>query len=257
MSEALRNTSQGSVLHDVRRALGRSTTLSPAPLEPFIEPTTKANVPELVKRFTEEATAVRAKVYLMSDKLQFVAADGPDQSATQPIDKLKFVGQVVDQLVEICAENKSQEIALSGAELFAEMNLTSELDARGFTTFVANEKEHEKLVTRLANCGVGMTAADYAIAETGTIVLSSDEPNALLVSLLPPVHIALLRSWQIAASLDEVISKLGEERISRGDPAGPSRSITMITGPSRTSDVELVLSIGVHGPKELHVIILD
>lgn len=234
MSEALRNTSQGSVLDDVRRALGRSATLSPAPLEPFIEPTIKTDVSELIERFTQEATAVRAKVYRVSDKLQFV-----------------------DQLVEILAENKGQEIALSGAELFAATNLTSELDARGFSTFVANEKEHEKLVTRLANCGVGMTAADYAIAETGTIVLSSDEPNALLVSLLPPVHIALLRSPQIAASLDEVISKLGEERISRGDPAGPSRSITMITGPSRTSDVELVLSIGVHGPKELHVIILD
>ena len=99
-----------------------------------------------------------------------------------------------------------------------------------------------------------MTAAEYAIAETGTIVLSSDEPNALLVSLLPPVHIALVRSSRIAATLDEVISKIGQERIGRLDP---SRSVTLITGPSRTSDVELVLSIGVHGPKEMHAIILD
>ena len=57
-----------------------------------------------------------------------------------------------------------------------------------------------------------------------------------------------------AASLDEVIARVGNERIGRVEPG---RSVTLITGPSRTSDVELVLSIGVHGPKELHVIILD
>jgi L-lactate dehydrogenase complex protein LldG len=249
MSEAARNVNQSSVLDDVRRALGRSATLSPKPLEHFIEPTIKADVHELITRFTAEATAVRAQVHRVSDKFQSVA-DGEEQSTTQPVEKLKCVGQIT----EICAAYKGQEIALSVNQLFAETNLTSALAAQGFSTFGANGTDHEKLVTRLANCGVGVTAADYAIAETGTIVLSSDEPNALLVSLLPPVHIAVLRSSQIFGTLDEVISKLSKERIGRVDP---SRSVTLITGPSRTSDVELVLSIGVHGPKELHVIILD
>lgn len=230
MGESQRKANQNSVLDDVRRALGRRVPVSPAPLERFIEPAIQGDGRELITRFTEEAMAVRAKVRRVSRL------------------------QVVDQLAEICAENKGQEIALSGAELFAEMHLAAELSARNFSTFVPADIGHEQLVARLANCGVGITAADYAIAETGTIVLSSDEPNALLVSLLPPVHVALLRSSQIAASLDAVISKLGEERIAR---ANPSRSMTMITGPSRTSDVELVLSIGVHGPKELHLMILD
>lgn len=251
MSEAARNVNQNSVLDDVRRALGRSATLSPAPLEPFIEPTIKADVHELRARFTAEATAVCAQVHVMSDKLQFVA---DNEEGSQLIDKLEFVGQIVGKIAEICAGHNEQEIALSGAELFAEINLTSALAARGFSAFDTNGTDHEKLVARLANCVVGVTTADYAIAETGSIVLSSDEPNALLVSLLPPVHIALLRSSQIAASLDEVIMKVGQERIDRRDP---SRSVTLITGPSRTSDVELVLSIGVHGPKELHVIIVD
>ena len=168
--------------------------------------------------------------------------------------RLKYQHQLVEKIAEICDEFKEPKPALSGAEVFTEMNLSSALTALGFSSFVPGEMDHDQMIARLANCGVGVTAADYAIAETGTIVLSSDEPNALLVSLLPPVHIALLRSSQIAASLDEVISKLSEERINL---ANPSRSITLITGPSRTSDVELVLSIGVHGPKELHVIILD
>jgi L-lactate dehydrogenase complex protein LldG len=232
MSETLRSLDQSNVLDDVRRALGRTATRPPEPLEPFIEPTIKADVPELITRFTEEATAVRAQVHRVSDKLQFV-----------------------ERITEICAGDKGHEIALSRVELLAEIDLGSELIARGFS--IAPELDaldHDSLIARLANCGAGVTAVDYAIAETGTIVLSSDEPNALLVSLLPPVHIALLRSSQIMASLDGVISRLSKERISLADP---SRSITLITGPSRTSDVELVLSIGVHGPKELHVIILD
>jgi L-lactate dehydrogenase complex protein LldG len=136
------------------------------------------------------------------------------------------------------------------------MNLQEQLTRQGLAVFApaAASLGHERLVARLANCGLGLTAADYAIAETGTIVLSSDERNALLVSLLPPVHIALVRSSQIAATLGEVISRVGKERISRVET---SRSVTLITGPSRTSDVELVLSIGVHGPKELHLIIID
>jgi L-lactate dehydrogenase complex protein LldG len=238
MSETQRNLDQNRALDDVRRALGRSVAVAPVPLEPFIEPTAKADLSDLIARFTEEATAVRANVHRVSDKL-------------------KFVGQIVERIAEICGKNNGHEIALSSAELFAEMDLSSMLVTRGFSTFGLGENDHEKLIARLANCGVGVTAVDYAIAETGTIVLSSDEPNALLFSLLPPVHIAVLRSSQVFHTLDEVISKLSKERIGRGNPGEPSRSVTLITGPSRTSDVELVLSIGVHGPKELHVIIVD
>lgn len=221
------------VLAEVRRALGRSTTVRPVPLQPFIETSIETTVSELIARFTEEASAVRAQVYLVSDKLQLVARIG-----------------------EICRSVGATEVALSDSGFIAEMNLPEQLAAQGLSLFAPHAAaiDHEQMVTRLANCGVGLTAADYAIAETGTIVLSSDEPNGLLVSLLPPVHIALVRRSQIAASLDDVIGKIGTERVGRQDA---SRSVTLITGPSRTSDVELVLSIGVHGPKELHVIILD
>jgi L-lactate dehydrogenase complex protein LldG len=246
---------QNGVLDDVRRALGRSTTGPPVPLQPFIEQSIDTDIGDLIARFTEESTAVRAVVYLMSDKLKFVAGDG-EKSRTEQIDKLKFVGQVGARVAEICRNVGASEVALSDSRLIAEMNLPEQLGAQGFSIFTpdAVPSDHEQIVARLANCGVGLTAADYAIAETGTIVLSSDEPHALLVSLLPPVHIALVRSSQIMASLDEIISKIGKERIGRVDA---SRSVTLITGPSRTSDVELVLSIGVHGPKELHVIIID
>lgn len=226
----MQTTDRSSVLDDVRRALGHHATVTPEPLEPFIEPAGMLGTDSLVARFTQEATAVRAQVYRASHKLQFV-----------------------EKIVEICA-NQAGEIVLSGSALFSEMELQTALAGHGLTTLESDETDHEALIARLANCAVGLTAADYAVAETGTIVLSSDEPNALLVSLLPPVHIALVRTEQMIASIDETIIRLSKDRMER---ANPSRSVTMITGPSRTSDVELVLSIGVHGPKELHVIILD
>jgi len=253
MSETNSGVNQHRVLDDVRRALGRSKSVPAVPLQPFIEPINKANFGNPIGRFTEEATAVRAQVHYLSDKLQSVANSGVE-STMRPIDQAELVENITEQIAEICSAYKGKEIALSGAQLFAEMNLTSKLGARGFSTFVCDETNHEQKVARLAGCTVGLTTASYAIAETGTIVLDSDEQNALLVSLLPPVHIALVRSSRIAASVDEVISKIGKERIG---PLGGTRSVTLITGPSRTSDVELVLSIGVHGPKELHVIIFS
>jgi L-lactate dehydrogenase complex protein LldG len=226
---ATHDADQLSVLDDVRRALGRRTTSLPGPLAPFVEAAAEIDSNTLIEQFVQEATAVRAQVY-----------------------RLPGEPQLVEAIVEICSR-QNDEIALSGAKSFVEMDLRGALAARGLSTFVGDQTEHEALVAKLANCGVGVTAVDYAIAETGTIVLSSDEPNALLVSLLPPVHIALVRSGQMIATMDEAIDRIGRERIGRANPA---RSVTLVTGPSRTSDVELVLSIGVHGPKELHVIVI-
>lgn len=221
---------QLSVLDDVRRALGRRATLLPVPLEPFVESPLEIDSNTLIERFIQEATAVRAQVYRLPGGLRLVEA-----------------------IVEVCSR-QNDEVAISGATVFGETDLREELAARGLSTFVGNDTEHHQLVARLANCGVGLTAVDYAIAETGTIVLGSDEPNALLVSLLPPVHIALVRAGQMIATMDEAIERIGSEQIGRANPA---RSVTLITGPSRTSDVELVLSIGVHGPKELHLIVIE
>jgi L-lactate dehydrogenase complex protein LldG len=218
-----------TVLDDVRSALGRRATLSPTPLDAFVESAAETDGAELIERFVQEATAVRAQVHRLSDERQ-----------------------VVDKILEICASQRG-EIALSGAALFGKTDVHAELEARGLSIFAGNKTEHEQTVAGLASCAVGVTLAHYAIAETGTIVLSSDEADALLVSLLPPLHIALVRSEQMIATMDEALARIGRERMGQ---SSSTRSLTLITGPSRTSDVELVLSIGVHGPKALHVIIL-
>lgn len=106
--------------------------------------------------------------------------------------------------------------------------------------------------SELFDCDAGITSAQWAIAETGTLVLEADEEHHRLASLVPPVHIALVEANKVRQTLGEVLQLLSEKGRDH-----LSRTITFITGPSRTSDIELTLAIGVHGPGELFVIILN
>ena len=103
----------------------------------------------------------------------------------------------------------------------------------------------------LHRAGVGVTAAQWGIAETGTLVLESDRERHRLVSLLPPLHVAILPAERILGTLGEALEKIG-----RAGSGGPASALTWITGPSRTADIELTLVIGVHGPRELRVIVV-
>ncbi len=102
----------------------------------------------------------------------------------------------------------------------------------------------------LSDVKVGVTQADYALADTGTLVVFSEAGEGRTLSLLPPVHVAVLEESRILASLDELMER---------EPRFPERSSAMIfiTGPSRTADIERTLTVGVHGPGELHVVVLS
>jgi L-lactate utilization protein LutC len=99
---------------------------------------------------------------------------------------------------------------------------------------------------------IGIGGADYALADTGTLVLFSAQSGGRWVSLAPTIHICLLPREKILSSLDDLFSCLADPSIE----ASRGSAITFITGPSRTADIELTLVMGAHGPKELHVIIL-
>jgi len=95
---------------------------------------------------------------------------------------------------------------------------------------------------------VGITTAQAAIAETGTLVLDSAHERHRLVSLVPPVHIAIVDASRIYNTLAEALALLRT-----GKEISPT--VTFVTGPSRTADIELTLTIGVHGPQEVYVIV--
>ena len=108
--------------------------------------------------------------------------------------------------------------------------------------------------TDLAKADIGITGADFAIADTGTLVLLSGPSQPRLTSLLPPVHIAILRKETIVADIHDLFRILGKSHEKNYDEL--CSCISFITGPSRTADIELNLTLGVHGPGRAIVVIV-
>lgn len=95
---------------------------------------------------------------------------------------------------------------------------------------------------------VGITTAQAAIAETGTLVLDAARERHRFASLVPPVHVAIVDAASIFRTLGEALAFIHQD-------GNISPAVTFVTGPSRTADIELTLAIGVHGPQELYVIV--
>lgn len=97
---------------------------------------------------------------------------------------------------------------------------------------------------------VGITGADAAFATTGTLALITNAQQGRLPSLLPPVHVALLRRDRFFPRIEDWLASEGRAAMST------SASIALVTGPSRTGDIEMQTILGVHGPGVVHVIVL-
>ncbi len=106
----------------------------------------------------------------------------------------------------------------------------------------------------LAHIPVGLTGAEAALAESGTLVVRKRPRRSSLASLLPPVHMALVPISRIVPDIVSYFEKLGEDAAAT---IRDTSNLTFISGPSRTGDIEQVLTLGVHGPKELIVILWD
>ena len=180
--------------------------------------------------------------------------------------KEEIIGQASEELKINLAEKFSNELTALGGNVYrvSSKNLNDELvkllQSKNADTVLMWDKvtgvgEAHLAVAGIkferggnANIKVGVTGAASAIAETGTLVIPSAAGQPLTTSLLPEIHIAVIRSSQILQTLEEAI-KLDEIK--------SSASIALVTGPSRTADIEMTLTIGVHGPKELIVFIVE
>lgn len=99
-----------------------------------------------------------------------------------------------------------------------------------------------------ADAKVGISQMDWAMANTGTLVQRADAVDKRLVSTLPPLHIAIVSTSALVPDLPSLLNRI--------DPRN-SAYLSFITGPSRTADIERVLTIGVHGPERLIVVVVD
>src|SRR5262249_39784373 len=101
----------------------------------------------------------------------------------------------------------------------------------------------------LESCDAGITECDALVAQTGSVLVTGDSAGGRALSVLPPHHVVLARREQLVADLLEAFALL-KQKYSAKYPS----FISLITGPSRTGDIERILVLGAHGPKKLTIV---
>lgn len=138
--------------------------------------------------------------------------------------------------------------------LLEQLGLGSLLDERGiarddYASLAALPQEEAR--GRALAAGLGVTGTTWAIAETGSLALLAGPGRERIASLLPPVHVAVVGASQILPDLCDLLAKLQADGL-----ANLPSNVVLVTGPSKTGDLELKLTTGVHGPKHWHVLIV-
>lgn len=134
--------------------------------------------------------------------------------------------------------------------------LTERLVGHGISVIVPDDLHEAAKRREAANVAVGITSVDAALASTGTLVMRASAGQSRAASLLPLHHIALIPTSRIHGTVEAWISSL--RRANRVDEVLREGSqLTLVTGPSKSADIELTLTLGVHGPRTVHAIVYD
>ena len=206
--------SRDNILHKIRTALGRGAGQAVA--DP---PPARIRIPQV---------AMEDRIASMLERVRVLAGQ-----AVVSDDPRAFVANAI----------AGKSAVASNAPFLAECGIAG---LAGVRSGITNREELRQLCT---TADIGITSADYALADTGTLVLFSSPQEARMISLLPPAHIAVVPRARILTGLDELFAVLP-------NPAEATSSMVLITGPSRTADIEQILVRGVHGPGLLTVVVV-
>jgi L-lactate dehydrogenase complex protein LldG len=188
----------------------------------------------LADQFSAELRSLSGQVYRVSD----------DAGA---------VGQIGAILAE---KGATQIIAWSLAQVGL-AGLPQLLAARGVAVTDADVQgdARKDRLQAMETASVCISGVEAGIAESGSLLLRHGRGRPRLASLLAPYHIAVLRSSQLVRGLGDA---LAQARSRYGaDIFTATSNMTLITGPSRTADIEMTLSLGIHGPQEIHVVLIE
>ncbi len=163
------------------------------------------------------------------------------------------LGEARGQLIETLRAAEVRRLVRTRAPVLEEIDLDRAFFEAGIESTVCDARvdAREGIRESAFSSEVGLTGVDYGVAETGTLVLLARPAEGRAISLVPPIHIGVLRARDIVFELGELF-----ERVAARDGSLPS-ALTFVTGPSSTADIELVHTVGVHGPRELHLVLLD
>jgi L-lactate dehydrogenase complex protein LldG len=242
-------TARDEILSKVKNALGRGNAVSgarqvghahgssvPSPL-PEYTPLPAAQIhsineqqrPALIQQFAAALSLAGGR---------FTAADNPQA--------------VCDAIAGIAADLNARKAVGWHSSWLRQLGIPNHLNEAG-VEFIADAECPDKadFIREAAAAAIGITAVDYALADSGTLCLLAGKNQSRTSSLLPTVHVAVLQPQQVIRGLDDLFALLPVEQ------GAMSSAITFITGPSRTADIELTLVVGVHGPQQLHVILAN
>ncbi len=192
------------------------------------------NRPALLDRFAEVAEVRGWNVHRTSD----------------PENAMAHIQSLADSLGVKNAVRSDQEV-------FGQILVDAPLESTGINVTTVShgpDRSRESLRSSIIAADIGLTGADYAVAETGSVIVMPRKGMSRLVSVVPPVHLALVRPEDLVESLDDLFLLRRLEYHEKGGEMGSY--LNFITGPSRTADIEQTLVVGVHGPKEVHLVLL-
>ncbi len=238
-------------------------------------------LPQLIQKFSEEAEKAGAQLYQAStpkDALSQIEKILDQKKANLIVKSKSMVSEEIglnhflekkgykvvetdlgEWIVQLAKERPSH---ITAPALHKTKEEIAELLSRHLQKKISPDSKEivkharEEMRKTFLEADVGISGANLAVAESGTLVIVSNEGNARLVTSLPPVHIALVTTEKFVETLEQAISLTKALTIASSGMKLTSY-VSFITGPSRTTDIEKEQVIGVHGPQELHIIILD
>ena len=240
-------TSRAAFLARIRGEMAKTRGLFPAtPAERPARPRERLDIlrRELIERWPQSLERFRAEFERVAGVFHRVPT-----TADVPL-----------VLERICRERDARSVVTWATPALG-VDAAPTLTAAGITVHampdtLPADAERRRLRDVIARADVGVTGADLAIAETGTLVLRSAAGRPRSTSLLPPCHVALFDRSMLIETLEQVGIAL-EAWHEVPAAAGDGAVINFITGPSRTADIELTLTRGVHGPKEVHAVFVE
>lgn len=155
------------------------------------------------------------------------------------------LSDVFNYTVDLAKKRNGTTIGASGLSPTAFKEFVQMVKEAGLEMLLPPYRSHMK------NIFIGLTPADRGIAETGSLVLDSASEDIRIITMLSEIHVAFLAKSMIVPHMMALVESMN------GLMKAPPSYMAFITGPSRTADIERVLTIGVHGPQELHILITE
>jgi len=249
----MKRDSQARFIGTLRTALGHSADLRRSWSDVFPE--------SGVAEREEILTRIRSRSREESKKLleRLVKEAGPVNLRLMPKADVESVTAAVVRLVreESPEWGKRKSVIAWRHGLIDSLGLADALTDSNVPVFYSdlkNDVDENLLRERTINSFIGITSADYCIADSATLVLKTRRGQARSVSLVPSIHIAVIELRQILANLKELYALLGSE-IAR-QKEGLTNCMTFISGPSKTADIEGALVHGAHGPREMYLFVI-